>query len=97
MRPTKEQTDALVAQVAALQFRAALRKARRSEDFVEALFAATLGDDGVHHVIDVALLEESELWLMAGGAPFEAWWHGLDVLDQMALARGEYPPWHAAP
>ena len=96
MRPTKEQTDALIEQVVMLEFRAALRKARRSTDFVEAFYAATRSADGVHHAIDVSLLEESELWLLAGGAPFEAWWQGLDVLQQMALARGEYPPWHAS-
>jgi hypothetical protein len=91
---TRQRLGALEEMMQGLVFRAHLRRARRAEDFTEALYAATLGADG-RHTIDVALLEESELWLLAGGAAFEAWWQGLDVLEQMAVARGEHAPWRA--
>ena len=97
MKPTRFQTDALVAQVATLMFKRQVRHARRSEDFAGALYTATLGDDG-RHAIDLALegLDEAELLALAGGPEFAAWFEGLDVLEQMRFARGEAPPWRPA-
>jgi hypothetical protein len=92
---TRQRMQALEDMMQGLVFRAHLHRARRAEDFTEALFAAAqVGPDA--YAIDFTLLEEKELWLVAGGEAFEQWWHGLDVLDQMALARGERPPWRAS-
>jgi hypothetical protein len=95
--PFRQRIGALEEAMQAITFRAALRRARRAPDFVPALLDATrVGPDA--YALDVGALDECELLALAGGEAFATWWDGLDLLDQMALARGERPPWrHATP
>ena len=89
---TKARLDALEATMQALVGRAHLHKARRAPDFVPALLELTrVGPDA--YLLDLDALEEPELYSLAGGEAFEAWYQGLDTHEQIALARGELPPW----
>jgi len=86
--------QALEEMMQGLVFRAHLHRARRAEDFTEALFAATqVGPDA--YALDLGALDECELLALAGGEAYALWWDALDLDAQIRFARREAPPWRA--